>query len=208
MKLVPQLAKKARVYDGTAWQELASAQTDLTAYSTTAQVSSTYSPISTTGLVLISSTTIGSAVSSVVVNNAFSATYDNYKIIVSGGVSSADCYLNIQLGASVTGYYTFMIYGASFASNTLSGNSSNNTVNFNVVGDGIASQSLFMNADFLNPFLAKYTRYGSAMGFQSATGSGVTSGIHKVATSYTDFTMAPNTGTITGGTISVYGYKK
>jgi hypothetical protein len=31
------LAKKARVYDGTAWQELASAQTDLTAYSTTAQ---------------------------------------------------------------------------------------------------------------------------------------------------------------------------
>jgi hypothetical protein len=32
------LAKKARVYDGTAWQELASAQTDLTAYSTTAQI--------------------------------------------------------------------------------------------------------------------------------------------------------------------------
>jgi hypothetical protein len=32
------LGKKARVYDGTAWQELASAQTDLTAYSTTAQM--------------------------------------------------------------------------------------------------------------------------------------------------------------------------
>jgi hypothetical protein len=31
------LAKKSRVWDGTAWQELASAQTDLTAYSTTAQ---------------------------------------------------------------------------------------------------------------------------------------------------------------------------
>jgi len=31
------LGKKARVWDGTAWQELASAQTDLTAYSTTAQ---------------------------------------------------------------------------------------------------------------------------------------------------------------------------
>lgn len=160
------------------------------------------------GLTLVSSTTIGSAVSSVTVTGAFSAAYENYKIIVSGGVSSADCYLNIQLGASVTGYYTFMIYGASFASNTLSGNGSNNTVNFNVVGDGITSQGLFMNADFLNPFLAKYTRYGSAIGFQSATGSGVTSGIHKVATSYTDFTMAPSTGTITGGTIYVYGYNK
>ena len=42
LKQVPQLAKKARVYDGTAWQELASAQTDLTAYSTTAEISSTY----------------------------------------------------------------------------------------------------------------------------------------------------------------------
>ena len=31
------MAKKSRVWDGTAWQELASAQTDLTAYSTTAQ---------------------------------------------------------------------------------------------------------------------------------------------------------------------------
>jgi hypothetical protein len=36
------LAKKSRVWDGTAWQELASAQTDLTAYSTTAEISSTY----------------------------------------------------------------------------------------------------------------------------------------------------------------------
>ena len=40
LKQVPQLGKKARVYDGTAWQELASAQTDLTAYSTTAQTTS------------------------------------------------------------------------------------------------------------------------------------------------------------------------
>ncbi len=30
LKQVPQLGKKARVWDGTAWQELASAQTDLT----------------------------------------------------------------------------------------------------------------------------------------------------------------------------------
>ena len=159
------------------------------------------------GLVLISSSTIGSTVSSVTVNNAFSATYDNYKIIVSGGVSSANCYLGLQLGSSVTQYYTFMIFGASFGSSTVSGNANSNITLFNTAGDGIASQSLFMNVDLLNPFLAKYTRYGSAMGFQSASGSGVTSGIHKVATSYTDFTMAPNTGTITGGTISVYGYK-
>ena len=37
------------------------------------------------GLVLIKTETIGTTVSSVTVTSAFSATYDNYKIIVAGG---------------------------------------------------------------------------------------------------------------------------
>jgi hypothetical protein len=40
-------------------------------------------------LTLIKTQTIGTAVSSVTVTGAFSTTYDNYKIIVSGGVASA-----------------------------------------------------------------------------------------------------------------------
>jgi hypothetical protein len=55
--------------------------------------------------------TIGSAVSSVTVNGAFSAAYDAYKIIVTGGVSSiADRVVNLQLSGSATAYYYSYIY--------------------------------------------------------------------------------------------------
>jgi hypothetical protein len=58
------------------------------------------------GLVLISATTIGTTVANVTVSGAFSATYDNYKIILSDGVSSASsCNLNFKFGATTTGYY-------------------------------------------------------------------------------------------------------
>ena len=62
-----------------------------------------------------------------------------------------------------------------------------------------------MNCDLKNPFLAKYTtaQFAQAREAYQAVGSGV----HKVATSYTDFTLIPDSGTITGGTIKVYGYK-
>ena len=159
------------------------------------------------GFTLIKSQVIGTTVASVNVTGAFSTTYENYKIIINGGVSSADCYLGLSLGASVTGYSRFMIYG-DFTANTVLGNAANNTSSWVTVGDGQASQGLYMNADLLNPFLAKYTRLGTSMSYQSVSGSGHTSGIHKVATSYTDFTITPSTGTMTGGTIYVYGYKK
>jgi hypothetical protein len=157
-------------------------------------------------LTLVKTQTIGTAVSNVVVTNAFSAAYENYKIIVNGGVASTNCYISLQLGASTTGYYSFMIFGQ-YSGPTVTGSASSNGANFLYAGDGSTSGN-YMNADFLNPFLAKYTRFGNSMGYQSALGSGMSSGVHQVATSYTDFTIAPSTGTLTGGTIYVYGYKK
>ena len=199
------MAKKARVYDGTAWQELASAQTDLTAYSTTAQISSTYSPISTTGLVLITSQTIGTAVSSVVVNNAFSSNYDAYKIIITGGTASATNYLTLKLGASTTGYDDSFI-AKPFAAGFSSG-SNTNQPSYSYAGGAVSGQSIYMNAELLNPFLAKHTYISTSL-FAADTGLGMYGGTHRVATSYTDFTIAlTGGGTLTGGTIRVYGYK-
>ena len=157
-------------------------------------------------LTLVKTQTIGTAVSSTVVTDAFSTTYDNYKIIINGGVCSTDCYLGLKLGASATGYYSFMIFGQ-WSGPTVTGSASSNGANFLYAGDGSVDGN-FMNADLLNPYLAKYTRTGSNFAYQTVVGSGYSSGIHKVATSYTDFTIAPNTGTMTGGTIYVYGYKK
>ena len=56
---------------------------------------STWNSLGTSGLTLISSTTIGSAVSSVTVSNVFSSTYDNYLITVNGGAASTDMNLNM-----------------------------------------------------------------------------------------------------------------
>ena len=201
MKWVPQLAKKSRVWDGTAWQELASAQTDLTAYSTTAQMNTAIT--AGVGLVPILTQTIGTAVSSVVVSNAFSATYDNYRIIINGGVGSATAVLSLKLGASATGYYGGFA-GVAYVGGASNAQYSNSTA-FGSAGYGTVNylQSL---VELQSPFLTKYTMMQALTvdPVQSLLGTGY----HAVATSYTDFTITPSTGTLTGGTIYVYGYKK
>ena len=158
------------------------------------------------GLRLIKKQTIGSAVATVNVTDAFSATYDAYRIIIAGGVSSADCYLRLKLGASTTGYSASMMYTASYLATSVSVANDSSTTQFSFAGDGRNGQYLQMNLDLIAPFLAKYTRVGTTIAYQSASGAGIMSGIHGVAASYTDFTITPSTGTMTGGTIYVYGY--
>ncbi len=150
--------------------------------------------------------TIGSAVSSVAITGAFSTDYENYKIIISGGSPSANGYLNLSLTGSATGYSMFMIYGQ-FASNTVEGAGISNVSNWNYAGGMQGSQYQYMNCELMGPFLAKYTRISSLAAAQTHVNSGTATGVHAVATSYTGFTVAPSTGTLTGGTIRVYGYK-
>jgi len=198
------LAKKARVYDGTAWQELASAQTDLTAYSTTAQMNTAIT--AGVGLVPILTQTIGTAVSSVVVSNAFSAAYDNYKITVSGGVGSAVGNLGLRLGATTTGYYAGLV-ATTYSSATIDLASNNNSSSFTFAGR-TTTDSLWASLELSAPFLSKNT-FVSAAAQNAATGgsAGAMAGYLNNTTSYTDFTLTPASGTITGGTIRVYGYK-
>jgi len=158
------------------------------------------------GLRLIKKQTIGSAVATVNITDAFSATYDAYRIIIAGGVSSADCYLRLKLGASTTGYSASMMYTASYTATAVSVANDNNAAQFSLAGDGRNGQYLSMNLDLIGPGLAKFTRVGTNIAYQSSSGAGIMSGIHGVATAYTDFTITPSTGTMTGGTIYVYGY--
>ena len=56
------------------------------------------------------------------------------------------------------------------------------------------------------PFLAKRTRgFGTAAGLTYVQQN---MGYHNQATSYTSFTLIPGSGTLTGGTIRVYGYRQ
>jgi hypothetical protein len=157
------------------------------------------------GLTLIKKQTIGSAVSSVTVTGAFSATYDNYKIIINGGSSSVDQNIVLEVGTATTGYYAAFA-NISYASGAVTGINNNNASSFNFAGYCTAS-TIGMSAELFNPFLTKNTLFNSIR-MPSATGAGAAfySGFLNDSNSYTSFKIYPGGGTLTGGTIYVYGY--
>lgn len=168
-------------YDGSAWQTLGG------------------------GLTFIKAQTIGSGVSTVTVTGAFSATYDTYLVTVSGGVASGDLALNMTLGATATGY-AYAGNNIQYGGATTNTNSSANTTSWPSVvycSTNALSGECFID----NPFATKRT-----MARWRATGSSTTyfindnQGFLNDNTSYTAFTLTTTSGTITGGTIRVYGY--
>lgn len=156
-------------------------------------------------LVLVKTQTIGTAVSSVTVSDAFSATYDNYKIIVSGGASSVVNTLQLQLGSTTTGYYSGLSR-VIFSSSTQASAADNNAANFARAGGANAS-GIMMNSELLGPNLAKNTYIsGAYIDPQTSQTAGNWSGFLNDTTAYTAFTIIASNGTFTGGTIRVYGY--
>jgi hypothetical protein len=161
--------------------------------------------LTNSGLVYVKEQIIGSGVASVTVSSAFSATYDNYKIVVSGGATSAQTSISLLLGAGAGSYYGVYLY-ASYAVGTALGATINNQTNF-IYAAGADIGIINCNIELQNPFLAKYTNI-QALTVNYANNRGHAIGEHEIATSYTAFTLAPFTGTLTGGTITVYGYRK
>jgi hypothetical protein len=157
------------------------------------------------GLVLVSSTTIDTAVSFVEVPNCFSADYDNYKILINGGVASTNVELRIQLGATTTGYYAGVVR-ISYAGGVVGGTNTSNLARWDNMGDGSTSQ-LDASIELRNPFLSKITTMHTTYAQLATAGQGyMAAGFQNSATSFTDFTLLLSSGTITGGTIRVYGY--
>jgi hypothetical protein len=160
------------------------------------------------GLTLVKTQTIGSAVSSVTVTGAFSATYDAYKIIISGGASSSNtCVLQMTLGSTATGYRAAIWEVNYTAGSAVTGQ--NNTAFWNF-GLGVP-EGLSAIGDISLPFASDQTTFSStAVAMGLAGGNMLTrwmNGFLGDTTSYTAFTITPSAGTLTGGTIKVYGYK-
>jgi len=153
-------------------------------------------------LTLISATTIGTTVASVTVSSAFSSTYDNYQITISGGIASTTVNLSLQLGSTTTGYYAG--YPRVEVSTTSSNNGANdNASSWTLAGMGSAN-GLHANIFLLSPNLAKNTMFQCITGnFNNVFGLG--SGWANNTTQFTAFTITPSSGTLTGGTIRVYG---
>jgi hypothetical protein len=157
------------------------------------------------GLTFIKSQTIGSAVSSVTVTDAFSSTYDNYLITVTGGTASTTLDLKLTLGATTSDYYFSGVY-MSYSATTVTGFNLNNGAY--VTGGYGTTNTLSGRCDVQSPNLAKRTVF-ITNNVQAAT-DGVQAryqGFLNNNTQYTAFTLTTNTGNITGGTIRVYGYQ-
>lgn len=157
------------------------------------------------GLVLVKTQTVGTAVSSVEVTPAFSSTYDNYLVTLGGGTASSDCAIGIHLGSSQTAYYGFLNYGSPSSSTPL-GATINNSTSFNFAGGATSGNQAHLFVQLIGPNLATYTKFLNAA-YSNGGNYGTAAGEHRVATAYTSFTLTPSAGTLTGGTIRVYGYR-
>jgi hypothetical protein len=175
--------KTTQYYDGAAWQSVGVAP----------------------GLVLIKTQTIGTTVASVTVTDAFSSTYDTYKITVSGGVGSTSSQFRLQLGATTTGYYS--ISNQLYYSNATAENASqSNGAYFQSFGD-VKTTAISASAEIGAPNLAKPTTFNAPIMGASTDGvGGFSAGFLNNSTQYTAFTVSAGSGTLTGGTIRVYGY--
>jgi hypothetical protein len=168
----------------------------------TAADTNTY--LANSGLVFVKSQTVGSAVSSVSVSDAFSATYDAYKIIWSGGTMSADTNLLMTIGNATTAYYLALVYGSySGGSASVAGNQNSAQWSW---GGGGGSDGADASVEVFNPFLSRSTQMQARVRYATVYGNSV--GHLANNNSYTSFAFAPASGTMTGGTIVVYGYRE
>jgi len=155
------------------------------------------------GLWLVKSQTVGTGVSSVTVTGAFSADYDNYRIEVSGIVcSTTGVFASLQIGGQTANYYGSAYYDSYAGSSTGTVRQNNGSSVYVGTHD---NNNMSMSFDVMAPNLAKITNiHGNYYG---GNFSGWFGGTHAVATAYTSFALIAGSGTFTGGTIRVYGYR-
>lgn len=180
------------VYDASAW----------------VMIADTDSP---PGMELVKVQTVGSAVASVTVSDAFSSTYDNYRVVYSGGVASQDTGIGIQMAPTSVTNYNSLYYGA--VSRVDAGGVASliaiNNQSYWLYGGMASTDTALAEFDLFMPFLSKFTMVRlSWIDSRTSNAWGTGSGVHRVASSFSGFTLiTTNGGTFTGGTIRVYGYR-
>jgi hypothetical protein len=176
------------IWGGSAWQQVSGG-----------------TAVGNSGLVYVKSQTIGTTVSTVEVTDAFSAIYDNYRIVISNVTCSANQpAFRMQLGSTTSGY-AFAGFEINYTAASLNAAASSASTNWYIGNFGNAT-SMSSTVEVLRPFAAQNTNYNATAG--STIWSVVQNGYLNNTTSYSAFTLLLSSGTMTGGLISVYGYRK
>lgn len=155
------------------------------------------------GLWLVKTQTVAAspAVSSVTVTDAFSADYDNYRIIFTGLNTTAGYSLymsfNNRTGTTYATGGRYTNYGAASGDGT---SATDTGFWLGVMGTNHSGVIDVYRPATANPC-------SISMISTSATYGNTGNGYNSVSAASTSFTMFPAYGTISGGTIRVYGYR-
>ena len=159
------------------------------------------------GLWLVKTQAIVGSPSSVAVTSAFSANYENYLIQIAGVQGSATGDIGMQFTGQTTQYYGNIIYGIPTSTGVFNINI-NNGSSFSLVGSVDAVGKTAANMTVIAPFLSQNTFLtADYMGGGSNRAYGKFNGFVNITSSYTGFSIIASAGTLTGGTIRVYGYR-
>ena len=159
------------------------------------------------GLVFVKSGTCSALAGGLSIDDCFSATYNNYRIIVSGVCPASTTNFEARLrvsGTDATTAYTSQFIRA--VSTTVTGGAGTSDPASAMVGVVSTAESI-VSIDVAGPFLAQQTAFTATNGVSSRLD--FCSAIHSTATSYTGLSFFPDvnqparTLTITA---RVYGY--
>lgn len=172
----------------------------------TASDTNTY--LANSGLVYVSTTTVGSAVTSVTINNVFTSTFDAYKLVARGVVCSTEGSAALQLTASTTplttGYYGALIFSGT---GTLQQVVNTNAASFGFICAHGNTAGLSLDVDIHSPAKTEMTWVANAS-YMRFEYYGSFNAYSNSSSAYDGFKIFPQSGTLTGGTITVYGYRK
>jgi len=218
-------------YNGTAWTAVSGAtplttKGDIFGYSTiNARI-----PVGTNGKILTADSTVATGVSwanggltlittqsysgatTINVNNCFTSTYKNYRVIMNNTNTTATVdYVNFRLrSAGVDASTNYKFNGQRwFSSNTTPQLPSGNpTDNFSLSGSSVLLKGFFEILDPANAVFTGFYSNTTSNNTSGATGDSVscwTGGEHCTASAYDGFTIFSTSAASTGN-LSVYGY--
>ena len=177
----------------------------------TAADTNTY--LANSGLTYVKSQLIGTGVASQVITTCFNGTYDAYRVVISNMTMSSTAqgtsvYAKMHDGTNpASSAYNYGIPRVDLANGAVSAKYGSSQTTGVVIGSGTGDK-FATSFDVLNPFIASHTIFGGLTISNDTSGyAGIGAGMHQASTSYTSLQIIPSTGTITGGTIIVYGYR-
>jgi hypothetical protein len=163
------------------------------------------------GLVYVTETAITNS-ATISINNCFTSTYSNYRIVISGAKhATTGTGISIKLRASGTDTSTGYYYGQLFATyagvSGVGGGANQAAYDTQII---VEFQSTFGAIDIMGPQAAIQTGFMN-FGCDTRTGGAArfTTGYLNNTTQYDGFTVLPNTGSFAAaGKIYVYGYRQ